>query len=273
MKEVMSDKQIMAKGDHMANWPKRIDTLYRIIVRIIEIGREYDFISDTDYVSLLNAHYRVATGMLQLIFDKSPIPTEKADEYKVSLDSSMGPYLRNSEHWRQSQVEINSVLVLLADEISKFSKADNEAVERDYFDRILEPIKQLLEGYREKRAGEDDIVYRLTYDEDYSVLYINGVQVHRTRLGCAEDVLGAAFCQSGIVKRFNGIEGKKINTASVRNNLKLPSSLKKAMFKTMNGKTGLIINTVITRADIAKYSIDIVEVDAWLETKRKKNQK
>lgn len=243
------------------DWAKRIEIAYRVIVRIIEQTRKHN-ITSTDYISLLNAHYSMAKKMLDFNFENS----DNA-EYEVELDDTFNKYLSDDAHWQQAQTKINEVLNELNHFMSEFSDVKpSEAIETKYLDELVKPVNTLLDKYLEENIKDDDVVYELTLDMASSDYYLNGVFVYHTNLGGSDDVLQKAFEQQGTVKEY--VSDKPVNTSSIRGNFNLPEALKRVMIKSSNNRRGIIIRSVITRADIVKRNIDTAEIDAWLEAQK-----
>jgi len=250
-------KDLLATVD----WAKRIEIAYRAIVRIIEQTRKHN-ITSTDYISLLNARYSMAKKMLDFNFENS----DNA-EYKVELDDTFNKYLSDDAHWQQTQTKINEVLNELNHFMVEFSDVKpSKAIETKYLDELVKPVNTLLDKYLKENIKDDDVVYELTLDMASSDYYLNGVFVYHTNLGSSDDVLQKAFEQQGPVKEY--VSDKPVNTSSIRGNFNLPEALKRVMIKSSNNRRGIIIRSVITRADIVKRNIDTAEIDAWLEAQK-----
>lgn len=256
----MSKKDVTDLIDTV-DWAKRIEIAYRVIVRIIEQTRKHN-ITSTDYISLLNAHYSMAKKMLDFNFENSD-----NNEYKVELNNTFNKYLSDDIHWQQTQAKINEVLNELHHFMAEFSDVKpSKEIEDKYLDKLVKPVNTLLAKYHKENTKDDDTVYELTLDMASSDYYLNGVFVYHTNLGGSDDVLQKAFEQQGPVKEY--VSDKPVNTSSIRGNFNLPEALKRVMIKSSNNRRGIIIRSVITRADIAKRNINTSEIDAWLEAQK-----
>ena len=246
------------------DWAKRIEIIYRSISHTIEQTRKHS-ITSTDYVSLLNAHYRAAKKMLDLNFE---IRGNIDDEYKVELDNTINKYLSDEEHWTKTQIKINEALNELNYFMNEFSEIKpSEEIETKYINELIKPVNTLLAKYQQKNSSPEDIVYKLSIDAGGSDYYLNDVLIYHTKLGTSDDVMQMAFQKKGVIKEY--ISDKNINTSSIRGNFNLPNTLKRAMIKSTNNKRGIRIRSVITEADIVKYDIDRSEVDEWLRRQQR----
>ena len=268
MKDVMSEdlKTLLKTID----WLKRVEIIYRAVVHIVEEMRKHD-ITTTDYVSLLNAHYRTAVKMLDFLFSAEAMPVDDVFEYKIELDNTLSKYLTDDKHWKQTQINLNETLMEIVGVIADFNIPVSKAIEDNYIQRLVAPVNTLLAKYHKEHIKSDDVVYRLTYDAMNSDLYLNDKKIYHAKIGGADLVFNTLFDQTGPLKQssefFDDNNKKKIiNAVSTINNIKkMPRSLRNYMMSSYNDGNGIKIITEVKRTDIDKQNINSAEVDRFLE--------
>lgn len=264
MKDVMNNNRTTESPENLVDWLRRVEIVYRSIAHIIDTVRDND-ISSTSYVTKFDAYYAMAIGMLDFLFSDKMSPTDEILEYKVKLDTTIGKYVANNEHWKQTQIKINEALMMIRSEQAEFDIKPDKEIEQTYLKRLVSPVNLLLDEYIAERAKGDDAVYTLTYDAMRSDLYLNDMKIYHAKMSGADAVLNEAFDQTGPIKKL--VSGKaNVNTVSIINNIKMPKSLRGFTFRSHSNRKGITIVSVVTRADIAKEHIDIYEVNNWLKS-------
>lgn len=123
-------------------------------------------------------------------------------------------------------------------------------------------------------------IYTLSYDSAKQRMYLNDVEIYKTKAGNADIVLRTAFEREGTVKEcseFTDAYGHNrkdteysINTKKVIGNIKNISKLPKSLhyiFTSFGSGKGIRIITTITEKDIVQNNIDTELVNSWLSSK------
>jgi hypothetical protein len=264
MKDVMNDNHTTESPENLVDWLRRVEIVYRSIAHIIDTVRDND-ISSTSYVTRFDAYYAMAIGMLDFLFSPKMSPTDEILEYKVKFDTTIGKYVSNDEHWKQTQVEINEALMMLRSEQASFDIKPEKEIEQKYLKELVSPVNRLLDEYLVEQAKDDDIVYALTYNAMRSDLFLNDIKIYHAKMSGADTVLNDAFDQTGPIKKVVSKQAG-INTGSIINNIKMPKNLRSYMLNSHSNYKGITITSVVTRADIAREHIDTYEVNNWLKS-------
>lgn len=126
----------------------------------------------------------------------------------------------------------------------------------------------------------NNIIYQLSYSAGKQRLYMNGVEIYRTKAGNADLVLRTIFELSGPVKQFSDFTDSyghtrkdsaySINTKQIISNIKniskLPDSLD-FIFSSFDDGKGIKIITEITEKDVKESNINTELIDNWLASK------
>jgi len=126
----------------------------------------------------------------------------------------------------------------------------------------------------------NDVLYQLSYSPSKQRLYMNGVEIYRTKAGNADLVLRTIFEISGPVKQSSDFTDSyghtrkdsiySINTKQIISNIKniskLPDSLD-FVFSSFDDGKGIKIITEITEKDIKESNINTELIDNWLASK------
>lgn len=268
MKDVMNDNHTTESPENLVDWLKRVEIVYRATAHIVDTVRD-NGISSTSYVTRFDAYYAMAIGMLDFLFSPKMSPTDEILDYKVKFDKTIGKYVSNDEHWKQTQIKINEALMMIRSEQADFDiKAETE-IEKKYLKELVAPVNKLLDEYLAERAKDDDAVYTLTYDAMRSDLYLNDIKIYHAKMSGADAVFNEAFDQTGPIKKVT-VKKVGVNTGSIINNIKMPKDLRNFMLNSHSNYKGITITSVVSRADIAKEHIDTYEVNQWLKSLVKK---
>lgn len=112
----------------------------------------------------------------------------------------------------------------------------------------------------------DDLLYWLSYDMERGFLMLNGFVVQRFQWeGNADKVFTALFQKEGVIKRIE-LDGGDANV--LINNIKMPLSFRKAVFRTSENGKKLQITTEITRARLSQFRVKESIVDEYIAKKR-----
>jgi len=136
-------------------------------------------------------------------------------------------------------------------------------------------------GGDEWRTSNNNMVFKLTYNNGTQKLYLNDTAIYSFKAGNTRIVLNELFKKDGVVKevtRLNDMFGVpysdknyEINTKSIANNIKNKSGLKDYglgfIVSSFDNDWGLRIITQITDDDIARNNLDKAAINAWIKDK------
>ncbi|MDY0208473.1 MAG: hypothetical protein RBR82_17915 [Pseudomonas sp.] len=126
----------------------------------------------------------------------------------------------------------------------------------------------------------NNTIYTLTYSAAKQRLYMNNVEIYRTKASNADLVLRTTFKAAGVVKECAEFVDKyghtrndanySIKTKQVISNIKKLSEMPDCLdfiFSSFDDNKGMKIITKITEQDIIENKVDVELVDSWLASK------
>lgn len=108
-----------------------------------------------------------------------------------------------------------------------------------------------------------DVRYRVAYDSDKRYLMLNGFVVQTFQFESNADIVfSELFRQEGEVKTATVHKPAKADV--IVNNIKMPITLRNAIFTTGSKGTRLQVHTIITRERAVKFNVVEPEIDAYI---------
>lgn len=112
----------------------------------------------------------------------------------------------------------------------------------------------------------EDILYQLEYDTERGFLLLNRIPIQRFQWeGTSDKVFTELFKADGDVKQ---IELQDLDANTIINNIKMPLSFRKAIFRTSDNGKKIQITTKITRARLKQFRSGIGVIDDYILKKR-----
>lgn len=112
----------------------------------------------------------------------------------------------------------------------------------------------------------DDVLYSIDYDHETGYLKLNGFRIMRFQWeNTVDKVFSELFKQSGSVKQIE-LDGADAN--AIINNIKMPLSFRKAVFRTSENGKKLQVTTKVTRARLKQFRVKLAVVDGFITEKR-----
>ena len=159
-------------------------------------------------------------------------------------------------------------------ELQRMAEADPKKFDPRFSYGIIEPSYNL-----------DEVLYTLKLDRETSQLLVNKIIINTFQVWeDNEQLFIKLFDKLDEANRYKTrydhdyvteaeVEVKANQAHVVVNNIKIPKSLRKAMFRTSKAGEILHVQTAITRARAIKYGVTDEEMTAFANELRKKNPK
>jgi hypothetical protein len=112
----------------------------------------------------------------------------------------------------------------------------------------------------------EDLLYWLDYDTERGFLLLNDFVIQRFHWeGNVDKIFTCLFKEQGDVKQITLEKG---DANAIINNIKMPLSFRKAVFRTSDNGKKIQITTKITRARLKQFRVSQAKVDAYIHKKR-----